>query len=272
MSKLLTRLILCTAVIQATTLSAANKIIEETNFGPQGPNGQPGPQGPMGPPGPPGKGVSPQGPMGAEGAPGEQGPKGPQGPIGPPGAIGPSGQAGPTGDRGPRGFAGETGDKGSAGAEGPTGSVGLLGEPGADGKPGEPGDALTQLSVYAAWTFTGSTTVNSQQKVPFTFNAVNQGNMVDFDSANSQFTLNAPGTYEVKYGVASQNQGTVALRLNGSELPGTRMNVSNGLIMLATLFDISAPATLEVRNVSAAALLLDQPGISAAISITKIDR
>jgi len=79
-----------------------------------GRRGPPGPDGPTGPEGPEG----PTGPTGADGATGKRGIPGPEGPTGP------EGPEGPTGPTGAQGDTGKTGPKGDQGDPGPTGLSG----------------------------------------------------------------------------------------------------------------------------------------------------
>ncbi len=231
--------------------------------GPQGPQGPTGPQGPAGETGARGpQGVQgvmgptgPQGPMGAQGPIGETGPAGPQGATG---AIGPMGPQGPQGETGPQGPQGPIGATGPQGPQGPTGPVGATGATGAQGIQGEvgpqgprglPGGVLSYAEFYALIPTDNVTPLTPGTDVAFTENGViantNVGRVSD-----TEFQLNAPGTYLIMWNAAVTETGQLVLTANDTELAYTTVGtgVAGGEIVGFTILNTTALTTLTVRN------------------------
>ncbi len=243
---------------------------DEDNFiicpqGPEGPQGPVGPQGPAGEQGPRGpQGVQgvmgptgPQGPMGAQGPAGEIGPQGPiglTGPAGPQGPAGPRGETGATGAQGPQGAIGPIGPQGpmgQAGATGATGAQGPQGETGPQGPRGLPGGVLSYADFYSLMPTDNPEVIAPGEDVAFPLNGTIANTNIGRTS-DTDFLLNANGTYLVMWNASITEAAQLVLTLNGAELPYTVVGKGDGLGELVgfTIINTTAPATLTVRNPS----------------------
>ena len=221
--------------------------------GPQGPAGEQGPRGPQGVQGVIGP-TGPQGPMGAQGPQGETGPQGPigltgpQGPQGPAGPMGATGATGATGAQGPQGETGPQGIQGPVGATGPQGAQGPQGEVGPQGPRGLPGGVLSYADFYALMPTDNATAITPGSDVAFSRNGViantNIGRTNDTD-----FLLNATGTYLVMWNASIGEAGQLVLTLNDTELPYTVVGTETGEELAGfTILNITTPSTITVRN------------------------
>ena len=142
---------------------------------------------------------------------GSIGPTGPTGPAG--GPMGPTGATGPTGPMGPTGATGPTGPMGPTGATGPTGPMDPAGDTGLE--------AYTGRYSTAEQSFTTNTGVPTQVVLPTIMPTL------DTDTATNAnaITIIEAGDYELTYNVLAEvdNAGnlTVAIRNNGTDIPGT---------------------------------------------------
>ena len=228
--------------------------------GPQGPQGPIGPQGPAGEQGPRGpqgiQGVmGPTGPQGPTGAQGPIGETGPQGPIGLPGPVGPAGPAGPvgatgaTGAQGPQGEVGPQGIQGPVGATGPQGAQGPQGETGPQGPRGLPGGVLSYADFYALMPTDNATAITPGTDVAFPRNGTIANTNIGRTN-DTEFLLNATGTYLVMWNASITEAGQLVLTLNDAELPYTVVGTEDGLDELTgfTMLNITTPSTITVRN------------------------
>lgn len=229
-------------------------------MGPQGPQGPQGPAGEAGARGPQGvQGVmgptGPQGPMGAQGPIGETGPAGPQGPMGAIGPMGPQGPAGETGPAGPQGPTGATGPVGPQGPQGPigetgaTGAQGIQGETGPQGPRGIPGGVLSYANFYALMPTDNPNPIAPGGDVAFPQNGVIANTNIGRTS-DTEFLLNAAGTYLVMWNATTTEAGQLTLTLNGTELPSTVVGkgTTEGELVGFTILNTTGGATLTVRN------------------------
>ena len=209
---------------------------------PQGPQG---PQGPMGPQGPVGE-TGARGPQGIQGV---MGPTGPQGPMGPQGPIGETGPAGAQGPMGATGAQGPIGPMGATGATGATGAQGPQGETGPIGPRGLPGGVLSYADFYALMPTDNTETIVPGADVAFPRNGViantNIGRIND-----SEFLLNASGTYLVMWNASITEAGQLVLTSNDTELPYTLVGTNDTLGELTgfTILNITTPTTITLRN------------------------
>ncbi len=205
----------------------------------QGPQGPTGPQGPAGEPGPRG----PQGVQGIIGPTGPQGPMGAQGPIGETGPQGPIGLPGPTGPQGPAGPRGATGATGATGPQGPQGEIGP------QGPRGLPGGVLSYADFYATMPTDNATAITPGTDVAFPQNGVIANTNITRTS-DTEFLLNATGTYLVMWNATVTEAGQLVLTSNDTELLYTVVVTGNGLDELTgfTILNIVTPTTITVRN------------------------
>ena len=228
--------------------------------GPQGPVGPQGPAGEQGPRGPQGvQGViGPTGPQGPMGAQGPQGDVGPQGPIGLTGPVGPQGPAGPigatgatgaTGAQGPQGEIGPQGLQGPMGATGPQGAQGPQGETGPQGPRGLPGGVLSYANFYALMPSDNPTPIVPGDDVAFPQNGVIANTNIGRTS-DTEFLLNAAGTYLVMWNATTNEAGQLTLTINDVEYPSTVVGTgtADGEIVGFTIINTTGGATLTVRN------------------------
>ena len=213
--------------------------------GPQGPIGLTGPQGPQGPAGPRGE----TGATGAMGAQGPQGEAGPQGPIGLTGPQGPQGAQGPQGEIGPQG---PQGPVGATGATGATGAQGPQGEIGPQGPRGLPGGVLSYADFYALMPTDNPEEIAPGDDVAFPRNGVIANTNVGRTS-DTEFLLNAAGTYLVMWNASITEAAQLVLTENGTELPYSVVGKGDGFGELVgfTIINTTAPTTLTVRNPAA---------------------
>ena len=121
--------------------------------------------------------------------------------------MGPTGATGPTGPMGPTGPTGATGLTGPTGPTGPAGDTGL--------------EAYTGRYSTAEQSFTTNTGVPTQVVLPTIMPTL------DTDTATNAnaITIIEAGDYELTYNVLAEvdNAGnlTVAIRNNGTDIPGT---------------------------------------------------
>lgn len=216
-------------------------------MGAQGPIGETGLQGPIGLPGP----VGPQGPAGPRGETGATGATGPQGPQGEVGPQGPVGATGATGAQGPQGIQGEVGPAGATGATGATGAQGPQGETGPQGPRGLPGGVLSYADFYALMPTDNPDGIAPGGDVAFPRNGVIANTNVGRTS-DTEFLLNANGTYLVMWNASITEAAQLVLTLNGTELPYSVVGKGDGLGELVgfTVINITAATTLTVRNPS----------------------
>ena len=216
-------------------------------MGAQGPIGETGLQGPIGLPGP----VGPQGPAGPRGETGATGATGPQGPQGEVGPQGPVGATGATGAQGPQGIQGEVGPAGATGATGATGAQGPQGETGPQGPRGLPGGVLSYADFYALMPTDNPDGIAPGGDVAFPRNGVIANTNVGRTS-DTEFLLNANGTYLVMWNASITEAAQLVLTLNGTELPYSVVGKGDGLGELVgfTVINITAATTLMVRNPS----------------------
>lgn len=205
------------------------------------PQGLQGPQGPVGPQGPAGE-QGPRGPQGVQGVIGPTGPQGPTGAQGPVGETGPQGPIGLTGPQGPQGPIGPMGVTGATGAQGPQGEVGP------QGPRGLPGGVLSYADFYALMPTDNATAITPGSDVALPRNGViantNIGRINDTD-----FLLNATGTYLVMWNASIGEAGQLVLTLNDTELPYTVVGTETGEELAGfTILNITTPSTLTVRN------------------------
>ena len=213
--------------------------------GPQGPIGLTGPQGPQGPAGPRGE----TGATGATGAQGPQGEIGPQGPQGPVGATGPQGAQGPQGETGPQG---PQGPVGATGATGATGAQGPQGETGTQGPRGLPGGVLSYADFYALIPTDNATAITPGGDVAFPQNGVIANTNIGRTS-DTEFLLNAAGTYLVMWNATVAEAGQLVLTANGAELPYTVVGEGeeDSEIVGFTIINTTGATTITVRNPAA---------------------
>ena len=220
-------------------------------MGAQGPIGETGPQGPVGLPGP----VGPQGPTGPRGETGATGATGPQGPQGEIGPQGPVGATGATGAQGPQGIQGEIGPQGpqgpagATGATGATGPQGPQGEIGPQGPRGLPGGVLSYADFYALIPTDNATAITPGTDVAFPENGVIANTNITRTS-DTEFLLNATGTYLIMWNATVTEAGQLVLTSNDTELPYTVVGTGDGLDELTgfTILNIVTPTTITVRN------------------------
>ncbi len=164
-------------------------------------------------------------------------------------------QAGPMGPPGPTGMAGPMGPPGPTGMPGPAGPMGPFGATGRTGPEGPKGSISNNFLTAVA---NGS---SSNQQIatsnPILFNTVlNSKGDIKYDSNTGKFTLKSPGDYDITFAARLNAIGsdfaypTLALRINGQELPGSQVDVnpSTGewvsVTVTTTIKDV--PTTLEV--------------------------
>ena len=228
--------------------------------GPQGPVGPQGPAGEQGPRGPQGvQGVigptGPQGPMGAQGPQGETGPQGPiglTGPAGPQGPAGPRGETGATGAQGPQGEIGPQGAQGPigpTGATGATGAQGPQGETGPQGPRGLPGGVLSYADFYALMPTDNATPITPGSDVAFPQNGIIANTNIGRTS-DTEFLLNAAGTYLIMWNATVAEAGQLTLTVNDVEYPSTVVGngAADGEIVGFTIINTTGGATITVRN------------------------
>ena len=228
--------------------------------GPQGPVGPQGPAGDQGPRGPQGvQGVigptGPQGPMGAQGPIGETGPQGPiglTGPAGPQGPAGPRGETGATGAQGPQGEVGPQGAQGPIGpmgATGATGAQGPQGETGPQGPRGLPGGVLSYANFYALMPTDNATPITPGSDVAFPQNGIIANTNIGRTS-DTEFLLNAAGTYLIMWNATVAEAGQLTLTVNDVEYPSTVVGkgAADGEIVGFTIINTTGGATITVRN------------------------
>ena len=208
------------------------------------PQGLQGPQGPVGPQGPAGE-QGPRGPQGVQGVIGPTGPQGPMGAQGPMGETGPQGPIGLTGPAGPQGPAGPRGETGATGAQGP------IGEAGPQGPRGLPGGVLSYADFYALMPPDNTEEIAPGEDIAFSRNGVIANTNIGRTS-DTDFLLNANGTYLVMWNASITEAAQLVLTLNGAELPYTVVGKGDGLGELVgfTIISTTAPATVTVRNPS----------------------
>lgn len=225
--------------------------------GPQGPAGEPGPRGPQGVQGVIGP-TGPMGPMGAQGPIGETGPQGPvglPGPVGPQGPVGPRGETGATGAQGPQGIQGEVGPQGSQGPAGATGATGATGpqgpqgEIGPQGPRGLPGGVLSYADFYATMPTDNAAAITPGTDIAFPQNGVIANTNIGRTS-DTEFLLNATGTYLIMWNATITEAGQLVLTANDTELSYTVVGTGDGLDELTgfTILNIVTPTTITVRN------------------------
>lgn len=220
-------------------------------MGAQGPIGETGPQGPIGLPGPTGP-QGPAGPRGETGATGAQGPQGPQGEIGPQGPVGATGATGAQGPQGIQGEVGPQGPQGPAGATGATGATGPQGpqgEIGPQGPRGLPGGVLSYADFYATMPTDNATAITPGTDVAFPQNGVIANTNIGRTS-DTEFLLNATGTYFVMWNASISEAGQLVLTANDTELAYTVVGTGDGLDELVgfTIVNTTVPTTITVRN------------------------
>ena len=160
------------------------------------------------------RGTGPTGPQGLPGTAGLDGATGPTGPQGLTGVAGLDGATGPTGPTGPQGL---TGAAGLDGATGPTGPQGLPGTAGLDAYGGR------YSTTGQDFTTTGT---------PTQVELANIMPSLDIDSATNPnaLTITDAGDYELTYNALAEvdNAGnlTLAIRNNGTDIPGTNQTLT----------------------------------------------
>lgn len=206
------------------------------------PQGLQGPQGPVGPQGPAGE-QGPRGPQGVQGVIGPTGPQGPMGAQGPIGETGPQGPVGLTGPIGPQGPAGPIGATGATGAQGPQGETGPI------GPRGLPGGVLSYADFYALMPTDNAEAITPGTDVSFPRNGVIANTNIGRTS-DTDFLLNATGTYLVMWNASITEAAQLVLTANGAELPYTVVGKGDGLGELVgfTIINIVTPTTITVRN------------------------
>ena len=222
--------------------------------GPQGPMGAQGPAGEVGPAGPqgPAGAIGPIGPQGPQGETGPQGPQGPTGATGPIGPQGPQGETGPQGPQGPQGEAGPIGPQGPTGATGATGAQGIQGEVGPQGPRGLPGGVLSYADFYALMPTDNPEAIEPGDDVAFPRNGVIANTNIGRTS-DTEFLLNAAGTYLVMWNATAAEAGQLVLTLNGEELSYTTVGkgAADGEIVGFTILNTTDATSLTVRNPAA---------------------
>lgn len=206
------------------------------------PQGLQGPQGPVGPQGPAGE-QGPRGPQGVQGVIGPTGPQGPMGAQGPIGETGPQGPIGLTGPIGPQGPAGPIGATGATGAQGPQGEIGPV------GPRGLPGGVLSYADFYATMPTDNAIAITPGTDVAFPRNGVIANTNIGRTS-DTEFLLNATGTYLIMWNASIGEAGQLVLTANDAELPYTVVGTSDesGELVGFTIINIVAPTTITVRN------------------------
>lgn len=206
------------------------------------PQGLQGPQGPVGPQGPAGE-QGPRGPQGVQGVIGPTGPQGPMGAQGPIGETGPQGPIGLTGPIGPQGPAGPIGATGATGAQGPQGEVGPI------GPRGLPGGVLSYADFYALMPTDNPTAITPGNDVAFPRNGVIANTNIGRTS-DTDFLLNATGTYLIMWNASIGEAGQLVLTSNDAELPYTVVGTTDeaGELSGFTILNIVTPTTITVRN------------------------
>lgn len=215
--------------------------------GPRGPRGHLGPAGPPGPPCCQGD-CGPVGPVGPQG---EAGPVGPQGPVGVAGPVGPQGVAGPVG---PQGVAGPVGPQGPVGVAGPVGPQGVAGG----------------LIDYAYYYNTEQLALQTNSIVQFNNTPITSSGII---YANGNITLVNSGVYAITSYILSNQDSQFAFYLNGSVIPESIYNTSNGFFMKSFL----ANATLTFVNTTNNSIIVPvtnntglYTGINASVIIERI--
>lgn len=248
--------------------------------GPTGATGATGATGVTGPTGPTGAdgAVGTAGPTGAAGATGVTGPAGPTGPTGATGAAGVTGPTGPTGATGATGVTGPTGPTGATGVTGPTGPTGPTGATGTTGPTGPTGSTgvnVTATSAFAANT-SGAELSVVPAGVPVSLpNSQLLSPDITVNAANTVFTVNTSGRYQLSYSVnttAALASGT-RLLINGAANTASTIAplVSLSHFSNELLLDLTAGTTvsLQMFGIASAATLL--PGSAgASLSITRL--
>lgn len=197
--------------------------------GPQGPQGVQGAQGPTGPAGPAGP-TGAQGPAGATGAQGVAGPQGPAGDAGPQGPQGPQGTPGATGPAGPQG---SQGPQGLQGPQGPQGSQGLTGPQGPQGPAAPVGPTPVDVVASGTLAVTGTDSVVADLSAgTITLPAGSSGRL--WVHAQVAVSMSAPI-------LLGDNGVEVALRVNGSIVPGSRVPLRQTSTVAVTLTTAAAP-------------------------------
>lgn len=182
--------------------------------------------------------------LGADGLPGPTGDRGPTGATGATGSTGLTGIVGVTGPTGPTGATGATGVTGVTGDTGPTG---LTGATGATGVTGATGPSSNSLLGYIFANSTGtSKNISTQGNENFS-NAQYEIN-VNYDN-DSVFVVEEDGLYLCHYTANTSGAGCIALKLNGTVVPGSSFSrVTSGPISGITLINAAKNSTLKLTN------------------------
>jgi len=172
------------------------------------------------------------------------GPQGPQGITGVQGATGPQGPAGPQGIQGPVGPTGPTGATGAA----PTGSY---------------------IAVVANLP---STTESIAPNNNIIFNEdliISQGMAITLP--DSVITIFEPGTYFANWNIinVSSTRPVTGLYVNGILVGATASNQNGASVAGTTIFQISAPSVVELKNINIETLIIGNVATNAfAVTLT----
>jgi hypothetical protein len=138
---------------------------------------------------------------------------------------------------------------GATGATGATGAQGIQGETGPIGPRGLPGGVLSYADFYALMPPDNAATVAVGADVAFPENGVIANTNIGRTS-DTEFLLNATGTYLVMWNATVTEAGQLVLTLNDTELAYTTVGTgaANGEIVGFTIVNTTGGATLTVRN------------------------
>lgn len=158
------------------------------------------------------------------------------------GIIGrPTGLQGITGATGPRGATGAT-----SGVIGPTGPTGLQGITGATG-PNQLG------TIYLYRDLTTSLVVGNNQAISYNkVGPINPVTLYSFTPPSTNIIINQTGLYRIFYTVlTTSNTGIAEVFINNIPVPGSahRSTGNTEIVGIVDTQIISAPATLQIRNV-----------------------